>query len=238
MATDGDRPEANISEPEGRHGGHGEFVLAGPTHMTGLFAFVFTWLLFSNIFDPKIPEPTDNVSAAQRNEAPLNERLGRISSDDPKAEVQQPRLEGLDKRQTYARDGDPKNAEGRNLITAEMTVTQPTKDGNSPRYHAEDLRPGKSPALTAGGTNPQGGAKRLPVDEAMKLLVDGKLLAAQEGARRLDVDPDWDRPKESNGGWAKPPTPAKPAAAKKDEKNGPEKKGGEPEKKGGEPEKK
>jgi hypothetical protein len=268
MATDGDRPEKNISEPEGQHGGHGEFVLAGPTHnyeyepdkfavktilavpvaviITGLLAFVTTWLLFTNIFDPKIQDAPENQLAANRNDVSLNERFGRISSTDPNAEVQQPRLEGLEKTQVYPRDGNPDNKDPNNLITSEMSTTQRTKEGNSPQYHAEELRPGRIKELNSSRTDPQTGVTRVPVDEAMKLLVDGKLLPAQEGALRLDVELDWDRPKESNGGRAKPPEPTKPAAAKKDEKkdpNGketekkePEKK--EPEKKGGEPEKK
>jgi hypothetical protein len=260
MVTDGDRPGRNISEPEAPTGAHGgEFVLAGPAHnyeyepdkfavktilavpiaviVTGLLAFITTWLLFSNIFDPKLQEPADVPGAAVRNAAPLNDRFGRISSTDPNAEVQQPRLEGLEKTQVYPRDGDPNNAEGKNLITSQMTTTQATKEGNSPKYHAEQLRPDKVKALNTSGPDPETGTTKVPVDEAIKLLVDGKLLPAREGAGRLDIDAHWDRPKESNGGNAKIPEPAKPAAPKKaDDKKGPEAKEGD--KKGGEPEKK
>ena len=159
--------------------------------------------------------------------------MGRISSSDPKAEVQQPRLEGLQETQVYPRDGNPKNTEGRNLITSEMVPTQPTKEGNSPRYHAEDLRPDKVPALKSSGTDPQTGVTKVPVNEAIKLLVEAGFLPAQEGARRLDVDPDWDRPKESNGGNAKLPEPPKPkkAADKKEPDGKNDKKDGEAEKK-------
>jgi hypothetical protein len=257
MATNGDERKLNISEPEAPAGGHGhgEFVMAGPTHnyeyepdkfavktilavpiavlVTGLLAFTVTWLLFTNIFDPKIQEPADNPAAAQRNAAPLNERFERISSTDPNAEVQQPRLEGLEKTQVYPRDGNADNKDPNNLVTSQMSTTQRSKDGNSPKYHAEQLRPSRVKELNASGTDAQTGITRVPVDEAMKLLVDGKLLPAQEGARRLDVDPEWDRPKESNGGRAKAPEPAKPK--KEADKKEPEGKNG---KKDGEPEKK
>jgi|GEM_PF-4087806 len=262
MATDGVDRDKNISEPESPTGGHGEFVAAGPTHnyqyepdkfavktilavpiavlVTGLLAFTCTWLLFSFIFDPKIQEPADNPEAGKRNAAALNERFGRISSTDPNAEVQQPRLEGLQKTEVYKKDGDPNNTEDRNLITAERTTTQPTKEGNSPRYHAENLRPDRVKELSTGGTDPQTGVTRMPVNEAIKLLADAGLLPVQEGAPRLDIDGNWDRPKESNGGTGKMPEaakPKKPADKKEPEgKNG--KKEGEPEKKGNEAEKK
>lgn len=264
MATNGDEQKLNISEPEsptsptsptGGHG-HGEFVAAGPTHnyeyepdqfavktilavpvavvITGLIAFGVTWMLFSNVFDPRIQEPPDNPAAAARNKAPQNDRFGRISSTDPKAEVQQPRLEGLQKTEVYARDGNPENAKGRNLITSQMSTTQPTKDGNSPRYHAEQLRPDKIKSLNVTGPDAESGTTKVSVDEAIRLLVEANLLPAYEGARRLDVIPDWDRPKESNGGNGRMPTP--PAPKKADEKKGPDAKEGA--KKGGEPEKK
>ena len=105
----------------------------------------------------------------------------------------------------YPRDGNQDNKDPNNLVTSQMSTTQRSKDGNSPKYHAEQLRPSRVKELNASGTDGQTGITRVPVDEAMKLLVDGKLLPAQEGARRLDVDPDWDRPKESNGGRAKAP---------------------------------
>jgi hypothetical protein len=258
MATNGDEQKLNISEPTGGHG-HGEFVLAGPTHnyeyepdqfavktilavpvaviITALIAFGITWVLFSNIFDPRIQDPPDNSAAAARNAAPQNDRFGRISSTDPNAEVQQPRLEGLEKTEVYPRDGNKENAEGRNLITSQMSTTQRTKEGNSPKYHADDLRPDRVKPLNVNGPDAESGTTKVPVDEAIKLLVGGKLLPAQEGARRLDIDADWDRPKESNGGNAKMPQPIKPAGPKKaDEKKGPDAKEGE--KKGAEPEKK
>lgn len=259
MATNGEVRKPG--EPASSTGGHGheEFVLAGPTHnyeyepdqfavktilavpvaviITAFIAFGITWALFSNIFDPRIQDPPDNAVAAARNNAPQNDRFGRISSTDPNAEVQQPRLEGLQKTEVYARDGNKENAEGRNLITSQMSTTQPTKEGNSPRYHADDLRPDRVKPLNVNGPDAASGTTKLPVDEAIKLLVEAKLLPAQEGACRLDIDANWDRPKESNGGNAKMPQPNKPAAPKKaDEKKAPEAKEGE--KKGAEPEKK
>jgi nitrogen fixation-related uncharacterized protein len=205
-------------------GAHGEFRLAGPTHdlgyepdrfsikpimavpvavvITGVIAFVFTWLLFSNLFDPKINNPEPIIpAAAEENAAPLNDRFARISSTDPKAKYQQPRLEGLQQTEIY-------DDEGR-AITAEYTTTRPKKEGNSPRYHAEDLRPGPE------------------MDDAIKQLIGSKLLTARNGALPLDINPDWNRPKESNGGNTGQPEPAKPAPKKKADDG----KGGEPEKK-------
>ena len=219
--SEGPDPRIHV---ESNGGAHGEFRLAGPTHdfgyepdvfsikpilavpaaviITGVVAFVFSWLIFSYIFDPKINNPEPIVpEAAERNAVPLNDRFARISSTDPKAEFQQPRLEGLQQTEVYDSDGRP--------VTAEYTTTQPKKEGNSPRYHAENLRPGPE------------------MDDAIKQLIGSKLLTAREGALPLDIDAEWNRPKESNGGNTGEPTPAKPAAKKKAD----EKKGGEPEKK-------
>lgn len=224
-------------------GAHGEFKMAGPTHnlgyepdtfsvkpvlavpiavlITGAIAFIVTWLLFANIFDPKIEyQKPDYPETAAENAAPLNDRLARISSTDPKAKVQQPRLEGLQRTETYK--PDPKSDYE---ITAQMTPLQPLKDGNPPRLHADDLRPERIPELSTAGPN------RIPVDQAIAELVNRKLLPAREGAQPLDINPDWNRPKESNGGSAKLPEAPKAATKKEPEKKAPENKGGEPEKK-------
>jgi hypothetical protein len=208
-------------------------VLAVPIAViiTGVIAYVVTWLLFANIFDPKInnPEPTFEA-AAKRNAEPLNDRLGRISSTDPKAEFQQPRLEGL--VQTQKAKPDPNRDY---TITAEFTPMLPTKEGNSPQVHADDLRPERIKELNTTEPAP-GGVPRVPIDQAIADLVKGKLLPAREGALPLDVDPNWDRPKESNGGSAKLPDAPQPAAKKEPDKKEPEKKA--PAGKGDEPGKK
>jgi hypothetical protein len=250
MATDG-------------HGG--EFAPTGPTHdqpyepdkfpvktilvvpavviATIFVVYVITDVIFGAFFAPKTHVPSPEVPAgAAQNAAPLNDRFARMSSTDPNAEVQQPRLEGIQVRQNYGKDGNP------NAITPEMISTQPTKEKNSPRYHAEDLRPERVPATSTPAKDPQTGTLRIPVDKAIELVTDpragdlAKALPAREGAVRLDDDPrfGWDRPKESNGGNARWPAPAKPAEPKKagdgkePDKKEPDKK--EPDKK--EPEKK
>ena len=75
-------------------------------------------------------EPSMNVQAAKRGKAPIEERLGRISSSDPKAEHKQPRLEGAQQFQF-----DPSVAPN---DPAYMRSRLPAEDGNSPHYHPED----------------------------------------------------------------------------------------------------
>jgi hypothetical protein len=188
-------------------------ILAVPAvvAVTGVLAFGITWLLFSNIFDPKINNPPAEVpQAAERNAAPLNDRFARISSTDPNAEVQQPRLEGLQKTVRYK--PDPKSDYE---LSAEMTTMQPTKEGNPPRVHADDLRPEKYPELTTGKTDPQTGLPELKLNRrAIADLLSGEHLKARKGALPLD-DADWNSPKESNGGNAKLPAPPKQEPGKK-----------------------
>ena len=204
-------------------------ILAVPAAViiTATIAFVITWVIFGNLFDPRLDNPPAEVAeAGKRNAQPLNERLGRISSTDPKAEVNAPRLEGMQRTEVHFRDGKPENDSRYNVITAEMTTTKPLQDGsNPPRYHAEDLRPERSPVLTKGGAA-EGGEVRIPIDQAIaKLAAPGAAKSA-----------DWDYPKESNGGaGSKPPAlkaekkepekgPAPKEEGKKDEKKEPEKK--------------
>ena len=238
------------------HGG--EFVPAGPTHDLGyepdrfavktilavpaaviatiVVVYVVTTLIFTEFFQPKRPAVTPESSMAEaRTGAPLDDRLGRISSTDPNAETLQPRLEGLQRRQIYGKEGNP------DAITPEMITTQPLKTGNPPRYHADDLRPERVPAVSTETKDPQTGAvKSIPVDRAIDLVTDpknaawAKALPAREGALPLDVNPLWDRPKESNGGNSRWPAPAALTQPKKGA--APEaKKGGQTEK---EPDKK
>jgi hypothetical protein len=244
------------------HGG--EFVPTGPTHDLGyepdkfhvktilavpgavlatiLIVYVITTLIFGEFFQPKRPAITPESTMAEvRTGAPIDDRLGRISSSDPTAEVLQPRLEGLQRRHNYGKDGNPKNGDVSNVITPEMIPTQPLKEGNSPLYHADDLRPDRVPAVSTETKDPQTGAvKSIPVDRAIDLVTDpknaawAKALPAREGALPLDVNPLWDRPKESNGGNSRWPAPAALTQPKKGA--APEaKKGGQTEK---EPDKK
>jgi hypothetical protein len=206
-------------------------ILAVPAAViiTAAVAFVITWMIFANLFDPKENNPPAEVPMAkERNEVPLNDRMARISSTDPNAEVNAPRLEGMKRTEVHFRDGNPENKSRYNVVTAEMTTTKPLQDrSNPPQYHAEDLRPERSPVLTKGGPA-AGGEVRIPIDQAIEKL------AAPGTAKATD----WDYPKESNGGTgSKPPAlktegkkkepekgPAPAEAGKKDEKKEPEKK--------------
>lgn len=207
--------------------GHGEFVPAGPTHdlpyepdkfgvktilavpaavvITGLVAFTLTWVLFANIFDPKF-----------RERQPVDDRLPRISSTDPKAAVENPRLEGLQRREKY-------DAGGMYPVTDEIITTQPAKDGNSQRFKHSDLWPENVKVLH------EKGGEKVPIDQAMRDLVNGGLLKTRAGAAPVEVPAPWDRPKESNGGryLASPQAPAGEAGKKEPEKKDEGKKDGE-----------
>src|SRR4051812_13354423 len=134
------------------HGG--DFVPTGPTHdlayepdkfavktilavpvaviVTGVVSFIVTDLIFGTFFAPKSTVITPEIpAAAARNAAPMNDRYERISSSDRKAEVPQPRLEGIQKPQVYykagrdGKDGTPPNNDPSNVITAELLPTRP-----------------------------------------------------------------------------------------------------------------
>ena len=250
------------------HGG--EFVPSGPTHDLGyepdkfavktiltvpaavlvtiLVVYIITDLIFGAFFAPrKVVITPESEMGAARNAAPINERFDRISTDNPNAEVLQPRLEGLQRRQSYAKDGNPKNTDPSNVISPEMISSQPLKEGNPPQYHADDLRPEKVPAVSTEQKDPQTGAVRsIPVDRAIELVTDpknaawAKALPVQPKPTEYDADA-WNRPKEANGGNSRWPAPAAVTQPKKEGGPG-AKKGGatekEPDKKEPDPKKK
>ena len=105
-----------------------------------VLAFGTVSVIFYFIAYPK-GDPAAHPAAAERNKAPLNERMARLGRG---KEVDQPRLEPL-----KLRSGD-----ARAIPRPEL----PVADGNSPELHPEDLRPTKErfPALFAGGPGKQG----------------------------------------------------------------------------------
>jgi len=161
---------------------------------SGIGAFIITTLIFDEIFDPVTKDPSTFVQAAERNkDASLNERMARISSTDPKAEVNAPRLEWM-RISENVMSADKKTV----LVSAEMTPGLFKKEGNSPEYHPEDLRANRQPGLNSYAKTKDGLVK-IPVDKAIE-LISGGLIGVQPNAKPLPIVPEWDRPKESNGG--------------------------------------
>lgn len=218
------------------------FVPAGPTHnkgyepdqfgvktilavpavviVTAVLAFVITWVIFGNLFDPRFDNPPADVPmAGLRNAVPLNERLARISSTDPNAEVNAPRLEGMKQTEVIFRDGNPDNPSRYNVVSSEMSSTQPLAKGNSPYYHPEDLRPERAVGL-AGGKTPDGAA-RIPIEQAIDRLAAGGAGLTDTKDVKQPIFADWDQPKESNGGIGAKPPALKAAAKKEPDGKGP-----------------
>lgn len=202
------------------HDSHGgPFVPSGPTHnlpyepdkfdlkpilavpvaviVTTILAYVTTQLIFDNVFgthrdDFKAPSQTE--IGAEFGKKPLNDRLRSISSNDPNAEFQQPRLEAF---QTKAQNDRP----GTFPVTAEMTTQQALKNdpSNTKIYHPEDLRADRWKELTTYAKK-EGNTAQIPITKAFELLLKNNMLPTLDKAPTLDALPKWDRAKESNGG--------------------------------------
>lgn len=134
-----------------------------------VLAFGVTTILFYYLA-PGRADPSEHPLAVERNSVPLNERLSRIRRG---GEVDQPRLEPLKLRAGDAR-----------------AITQPElREGNSPEYHPEDLRP--SPETTPDlykieqFTNE---LVRIDIDTALRLATEpriaAKLLPARKDGKR------------------------------------------------------
>jgi hypothetical protein len=137
--------------------------------------FVLAFGTVTTVFYFIAPSPTDprtHPQAAERNKAPLNERLDRIHRG---GEVDQARLEPL-----KLRSGDPR------------AISQPSlPTGNSPELHPEDLRPTKDryPGLySTGWADPGKAVGRIGIDKAMSLNDDAikKLFPSKNGPRPID----------------------------------------------------
>ncbi|MEZ6143786.1 MAG: hypothetical protein R3B84_24740 [Zavarzinella sp.] len=235
---------------------HGEeFALTGPAHkmpyepdkfdskpilavpivviITGIIGFAITSILFANVFGPDPLEPAQNQMAAERNSAPLNDRMERISSTDPNATVKQPRLEGF------------------RLSTENATVTSGTeiKPSKNSRYVTPwELLP-QNYKSDRSATQPdlmtfqplEGGKYKLPIDKVLELLANTNKIEAAAGAATIDVHAPVDRAKESNAGHRitevlkaadlSKPAPV-PPAPKKQPVPEPNNKGNEPKKEG------
>jgi hypothetical protein len=130
-----------------------------------VLAFVTTTILFYYLA-PQPPSPDTHPLAAERNKAPLEERLARITRG---GEVDQPRLEPL-----RIRTGDAR------------AITRPEAPvGNSPEIHPEDLRP--SPTTTPdlyrrGWLDTNKTVARVTIDEAMRLSLERNLLPVRKEA--------------------------------------------------------
>jgi hypothetical protein len=156
------------------------------------------------------PDPFAHPEGLARGNASLNDRLARISekgSTSVKSEVDQPRLETL------------RRLQGNDKEKGFQVTTQPElPTGNSPWIHPEELTPGRyAPLQRAEYTDKEKKTARIPIGDAMKLIVEKGMLPAAKGAR---PQPSYDRPSNGNAGRgglpAGPKAEAAPAPKKDD----------------------
>lgn len=149
-----------------------------------VITFILSWttvtLTINYVRAPSTEKPT-NVLAANRNDAPLNARLNRISSDDAvKADSRQPRLDGLDRLRGLDQNRlDEYKKDNPSYDPPWVKSRERTKEGNSPDFHPEDLRPSSEHGKQLGlqGYSWSDKARnivRIPIDQAMKLALTSK----------------------------------------------------------------
>jgi hypothetical protein len=161
--------------------------------VTGL-AYVLVTSLFS-WFEPGQRTPGTNPQAVAESAKGLNERINRISSTDPSAEVRQPRLEYV-----------------RNFPNSPTNNTYELTPRDLYPNHFVDPMTGKRLLSEGEWLNKDKTVARIPVDEAIRQLAgkmphkDGKMVVGTNG-----------RPNLANGG--QPITPAVVKPAKPDDHN-------------------
>jgi hypothetical protein len=201
---------ANMSAPDDHGGGGGvDPVALKLGHEPDLFqvkpilsipfavlvTFVIAFSVAAGVFvyvmgKGKETDPRAHPEGLARGNAPLNERLARISqkgSTSVPSEVDAPRLETLQRLQ------------GNDKAGVQFTTQPPVATGNSPWIHPEELLPGRYEGLNrAEYLDKDKKTARIPIDEAMRLLIEQKRLpAAANGARPQGVV---DQPTNGNAG--------------------------------------
>jgi hypothetical protein len=210
MSDSHNKPDVGNVNPEALRLGHepDEFslgpVMSVPVVVVLFFAASFgvvsLLFYFVNPMKRLFAPPAVYPLAEKLSEEPINERLARINLD--KGTVRQPRLEGLRRIETEEGDQPP--------FSRTFTPLPPGPDtGNSPEFHPEDLLPTSDYArrLQLESFTWSDKAKeiaRIPVTQAMKLVVSEKMLKVQD--KPVDVSPtrSWTRPKMSNAGRGNP----------------------------------
>lgn len=217
---------ANLSAPDDHGGGGGvDPVALKLGHEPDLFevkpilsipfavvvTFIIGFAVAAGVFvfvmnKGKETDPRAHPAGLARGEAPLNERLARISqkgSTTVPSEVDAPRLETLQRLQGNDQKG------------VQFTTQPPVPTGNSPWIHPEELQPGRYKELhRAEYLDKDKKTARIPIDDAMKLLIEKKMLpAASNGAR---PQPVVDQPTNGNGGRGGLPKAPEPKAAPKE----------------------
>lgn len=136
---------------------------------------------------------------------PYNERVVRINSSNPKADVYQPRLEGMKKLELKRVTADTPDPEY--LRSFKPAASKE----NSPEYYPQDLYPhryvdllsGKKVLLETEWLNKDKGIARIPVEEAMTAVLNKLPVKSTETINGSTID----LPKLSNGGQADAPAP-------------------------------
>lgn len=216
--------------PEALRLGHEPDVFAVKPILSIPFAVVVTFVVgfgvaagvFAYMASRVKPDPRAHPEGLARGNAPLNERLARIDqkgASGVKSEVDQPRLETLKRLQTNDKEK-----------TVQFTTQPELPTGNPPWIHPEDIQPSRVAGLQRAEYLDKGKkTARIPIGDAMKLIVEKGLLPAHKGGPRPQGTAD--RATGSNGGRGGMPAAPKveapaPAAgpAKLDPPKAPDKK--------------
>jgi len=173
MHTDHDAPNSDVN-PESIKQGHEpdtvniSTILYVPVAVViaCLMAFVVVYVIVTTL---RAPSPDSKLPAVVYNDVKVNEGLSRIKD---------PRLEGLEELK-------PTNQ------PVYVQSSQPTKEGNSPAYHVDDMWPWSRRGFELGMQSYHWQDKgkdtvRIPIMEAIKILGEGaKEKGADVAARKL-----------------------------------------------------
>jgi hypothetical protein len=176
-------------------------------------AYILVTVLFG-FFSPGAPMAGTNPAAAADNAKSFNERVSRISSSDPNAEVKHPRLE-------YIRSIETKR-EGTGKDDPPFLRSFPSSaENNTYELKPQDLYPesfvdpatGKRILADYEWISKDKVVARIPVDEAMKILAHGKL-PHKDGKAQVGT-----RGKATQGNGGHPVKPTEVPAVKDDHKH-------------------
>ena len=142
--------------------------------VTVLTSFAIVTAIFFSIYGKNPGDPVANPIASKSSNSSINDRFAAISSSDPKAEVKQPRLEYL--KQVEDSKNDPPYLRSKRPVNAVGGTYEIRPEDLRPENYIDPITKRKILMDTLWVDDGKKTTAIIPIDQAMKLLIEKKKL--------------------------------------------------------------
>ncbi len=172
--------------------------------------FVIVTITFNGLTEKPPVDPDKNPRGAADSKKDVNARFATISSTDPEARTNQPRLEYLKQTANNDQKDDPAFYRSKRPIEAVGATWELRPEDLRPENFIDPTRKTRI-LVEAGWQGDDTKVAHIPIAEAMDALLASKKLPTKPGAKPAPVTTDG-KPKISNSGRGGPSQPANPAS--------------------------